>query len=61
MTSELPASFHASMMRRLDEHERNALIAAGAPVVVDARELFERASPDGKLVTMPHPWEPEYE
>ena len=57
----MPASFHASMMRRLDEHECNALIAAGAPVVVDAREYFERASLDGKIVTMLHPWEPEYE
>lgn len=57
----MPASFHASVMRRLDEHERNALIAAGALVVVDARGLFERASIDGKLVTMPYPWEPEYE
>lgn len=46
----------AIAMRNLDEDDRDRLIEAGSPVVVDAREYFERRSLDGKEVTMPFPW-----
>lgn len=43
----------ARAMRELDEHMRNALIAQ-ADNVIDARNVFERASLDGVSLSMPH-------
>lgn len=57
MADDLPADCHAKLMRELDEHIRDALIFA-CDNCIDGREYFERASLDGHVVTMPHPWHP---
>lgn len=46
----------AIAMRNLDEDERDRLIEAAGDKVFDGRDYFERASLNGKEVTMPFPW-----